>query len=505
MRIINEVKLDFKDVLICPKRSTLSSRKEVSLERTYTFYNSKKVWTGIPVIAANMDKTGTISMAKAFEPYKALVALHKHYSLKELTEFFSVARNAFYSTGIGKEDEAKLTTFMKTPAAANIVGICVDVANGYTQAFIDYIKRLRDTYPTVTIMAGNVVTPEMTEELLLSGADIVKAGIGGGCFAAGTQVLMADGSYKGIETIVPGDRVINMHGKPVTVKKSFCTGVKEVVKVKHGYWPDETVVTSDHQFWVSELKEGRIETKWKAVGECTRNNRALFPVKTDFDGGKKGSLEPVTSWDQIGSYKQIPIDVEATGVSLQVYDIEVDCDTHSFIANNMIVHNSVCLTRRQAGVGYPQLSAVIECADAAHGLGGLLCSDGGCTIPGDVSKAFAAGGDFVMLGGMLAGFDENEGSIVEVEGKQFVEFYGMSSDTAMKKYAGGVANYRSSEGKTVLIPYKGPVSARMDDITGGVRSTCTYVGAKSLKELSKRTTFVRVTQQINNTFGETKY
>ena len=162
---------------------------------------------------------------------------------------------------------------------------------------------------------------------------------------------------------------------------------------------------------------------------------------------------------------------------------------------------SVCTTRKMTGVGYPQLSAVIECADAAHGLKGFVCSDGGCTVPGDLAKAFGAGADFVMLGGMLAGHDQCEGKVIEEDGEKFVTFYGMSSDTAMEKHSGGVAEYRASEGKTVKIPYRGDVGQTLQDIMGGIRSACTYVGAVSLKELSKRTTFVRVTQQINNIFG----
>ena len=164
---------------------------------------------------------------------------------------------------------------------------------------------------------------------------------------------------------------------------------------------------------------------------------------------------------------------------------------------------SVCTTRKQTGVGYPQLSAVLECADAAHGMGGHVISDGGCTCPGDYSKAFGAGADFVMSGGMFAAHTESGGELIEIDGKQFKQFYGMSSSVAMKKHSGGVAEYRSSEGKAITLPFRGPVKATIQDILGGVRSTCTYVGASKLKELPKRTTFIRVTQQINNVFGTT--
>ncbi len=345
MRIEQDLKLDFKDVLIRPKRSTLTSRSEVDIAREYVFLHSKRKYHGIPIIAANMDATGTFAMAKALAGHKLSVALHKHYSEEALLGFFATQPEsppAFYSMGITKPDFDKFSRVMKQ-AGGTIQNVCIDVANGYTKAFISFIHKLRAAYPEITIMAGNVVTGEMTEELILDGVDIVKVGIG------------------------PG---------------------------------------------------------------------------------------------------------------------------------------SVCTTRKMSGVGYPQLSAIIECADAAHGLHGLICADGGCTSPGDLAKAFGAGADFIMLGGMLAGHDECEAEIVEVGGERKMRFHGMSSREAMEKYSGGVASYRASEGKAVLLDYRGPVENTVQEILGGVRSACTYVGARQLKELSKRTTFIRVTQQLNEVFGQ---
>jgi GMP reductase len=290
-----------------------------------------------------MDTVGTYNMARALAKHKTITALHKHLIVEEIVQFFSedpeIGKYVAISAGAGEADEAKVTEIIKNSSSVKM--LCLDVANGYSENFVNTVRRYREKFTDITIMAGNVVTGEMTEELILSGADVVKVGIG------------------------PG---------------------------------------------------------------------------------------------------------------------------------------SVCTTRKQTGVGYPQLSAVIECADAAHGLGGLIISDGGCTCPGDVAKAFGAGADFVMLGGMLAGHSECGGEIIEKDGKKYQKFYGMSSDTAMNKYAGGVAEYRASEGKTVEVPLKGPVDNTMFEILGGIRSTCTYVGASSLKELSKRTTFVRVTQQMNNIY-----
>mmetsp|Transcript_25194 Transcript_25194/g.63404 ORF Transcript_25194/g.63404 Transcript_25194/m.63404 type:complete len:372 (-) Transcript_25194:264-1379(-) len=342
-----DTKLDFKDVLIRPKRSFLSSRKEVSVERTFEFKNSQKSWTGVPIMAANMDTVGTFEMASVLAPKKIITAIHKHYSVEEWKKFASDKSPEFLghvaaSTGIGQADLKKLEAILT--AVPEISFVCIDVANGYAEPFVNFIKQTRQKYPSHVIIAGNVVTQEMTEELILSGADIVKVGIG------------------------PG---------------------------------------------------------------------------------------------------------------------------------------SVCTTRKQTGVGYPQLSAVLECADAAHGLGGRIVSDGGCACPGDLAKAFGAGADFVMLGGMLAGHDESGGQMEETSPGNFCKiFYGMSSDTAMDKHAGGVAEYRSSEGKTVRVPYRGAVANTILDILGGIRSSCTYVGARELRELSRRTTFIRVTQQLNPVFSE---
>lgn len=345
MRIETDLKLGFKDVMIRPKRSTLKSRSEVSLLRSFKFLNSHRTWEGIPIIAANMDTVGTFEMAMELSKSKLLTTVHKHYSKEEWKLFLQevgeeVTDYIAVSSGTSKEDAEHLDFLMKTYPFLNF--ICIDVANGYSEYFVEFVKKTRNAHPDKIILAGNVVTGEMVEELLLAGADVVKVGIG------------------------PG---------------------------------------------------------------------------------------------------------------------------------------SVCTTRVKTGVGYPQLSAIIECADAAHGLGGQIIADGGCKIPGDVAKAFGGGADFVMLGGMFAGHDESNGEVVEIDGKKHCIFYGMSSKTAMDKYAGGVAAYRASEGKTVHIPYRGAVEETVKDILGGLRSTCTYVGASRLKELTKRTTFIRVQEQHNEIFS----
>ena len=344
MRVESDIKLGFKDVLIRPKRSTLRSRSQVDLNRTFRFMHSDREWTGVPVIAANMDTVGTFEMARALGKHGMLTAMHKHYTEEQWDQFLSTADDDLFnrimvSTGTSDTDFDKLCRILEKHP--KLYFICIDIANGYSEHFVEYVSKVREAHPNTVIIAGNVVTGEMVEELLLSGADVVKVGIG------------------------PG---------------------------------------------------------------------------------------------------------------------------------------SVCTTRVKTGVGYPQLSAVIECADAAHGLSGQIISDGGCACAGDVAKAFGGGADFVMLGGMFAGHDESGGKIVEKDGKKFRQFYGMSSETAMDRHVGGVAGYRAPEGKTVTVPYRGPVDIMVQDILGGVRSACTYVGSAQLKELTKRTTFIRVQEQENRIF-----
>ncbi|XP_028138599.1 GMP reductase 2 isoform X1 [Diabrotica virgifera virgifera] len=342
--IVNEIKLDFKDVLLRPKRSTIKSRNDVNLFRNITFRNSKQNYNGIPVMASNMDTVGTFNMAKALSSNGLFTCIHKYYSVEEWQSFAKenpdCLKNVAASSGMSDADFIRLSDILN--AVPGVTFICLDVANGYSQHFVDYVRRVRSAFPNHTIIAGNVVTGEMVEELILSGADVIKVGIG------------------------PG---------------------------------------------------------------------------------------------------------------------------------------SVCTTRMKTGVGYPQLSAVIECADAAHGLQGHIISDGGCTCPGDVAKAFGAGADFVMAGGMFAGHDEGDGELIEKDGKKYKLFYGMSSNTAMQKHAGGVAEYRASEGKTVQVPYRGDVQTTVLDILGGLRSACTYTGASKLKELPRRATFMRCTQQLNNIYS----
>jgi GMP reductase len=342
MKILDDVKLDFSDVLILPKRSQYSSRSEVSLERTFKFKYSPYTWTGVPIMVSNMDTTGTIEMAREMQKHKVITCLHKYYTAKDLVnkdldlDYFAV------STGISESDLENLREIM---TVINPKFICIDVANGYMSRFIDACRKIREKYPEKILIAGNVCTSEGVLALVIEGkVDIIKVGIGSG---------------------------------------------------------------------------------------------------------------------------------------------------------------SCCTTRKQTGIGMPQLSAVIECADTAHGLDAHIISDGGLQVVGDFSKAYGAGADFVMSGSMFAGHNESGGEIIEdtKSGKLYKVFYGMSSDTAMHKYSGGVAKYRSSEGKTVKIEYRGPVEQTILNIHGGIRSTMTYIGAKKIKDIPKCTTFARVNRQLNTIYN----
>jgi GMP reductase len=361
MRIENDSKLDYSNVLLRPNRSRLSSRKEVNLTRIFNFKNAQATWSGIPIMAANMDGVGTFEMAEALYKHQLFTCLVKSYSKYEWRDWITSIGHMInscwaYSMGITNEDLSKFDAVYDGIDKGMIKFVCIDVANGYTESFVNFVNKFRNLYPEIIIIAGNVVTAEMTEELILNGADIVKVGVG------------------------PG---------------------------------------------------------------------------------------------------------------------------------------SVCITRTQTGVGYPQLSATIECADAAHGLGGFIIADGGCVCPGDVAKAFGGGADFVMLGGMLAGHDEGGGDRIhrfkktgycDDSGKHiiltetFVQFYGMSSAAANDKHFGGLKEYRSSEGREVLTKYLGPVSTTVQNILGGLRSACTYIGASRLKDIPKCTTFVRCSDTHNRVF-----
>tara|TARA_Y100001936_G_scaffold124956_1_gene122252 strand:+ start:2216 stop:3238 length:1023 start_codon:yes stop_codon:yes gene_type:complete len=339
MKIDYTPQLDFNNVLIRPKRTVLNSRSNVDMEREFKFPHSKQIWKGVPVIAANMDTTGTFGVYDVLSKHKMITSLHKFYGIDD---FKSKELNPDYfmvSTGINFDKIEELKNIVNITKAK---WLCIDVANGYMKKMVDFCRLIRDVFPNLIIVAGNVATREMVEELIINGkVDIVKIGIG------------------------PG---------------------------------------------------------------------------------------------------------------------------------------SACLTRMKTGVGVPQLSAIIDCADAAHGLGGFIIGDGGITCPGDMSKAFGGGADFVMMGGQFAGHDENPGEVIEENGKKMKLFYGMSSEHAMNKHYGQMAKYRSSEGREIKIPYKGPLENTILDYLGGVRSTCTYINAKCIKHIPKCTTFILASQQLNTHF-----
>ena len=344
MRINYDAKLNFEDVLLQPKRSTLSSRKDVDMTRNFTFRNSGKQMNFLPIFASNMDGVGTFSMAKVLQEHKMMTVITKTTGIEEWRKAVGNGvrlQSVSVCTGTNimwdKEAQDWKTMQEVLKSFPDIKMITVDVANAYHQNMVDFIKKVRDEYPNKIIVAGNVVTPEMTEELIINGADVVKIGIG------------------------PG---------------------------------------------------------------------------------------------------------------------------------------SVCTTRTMTGVGVPQFSAILDCAVAANGVDGHIMADGGCVHPGDIAKAFGGGAHMVMIGGMLAGHDESEQEIVD--GK--IEFYGMSSDRAREKHGRRKDGYRGNEGRLISLPYRGPVQNTIEDILGGVRSACTYIGARRLKDMPKCASFVTTNNVINRVY-----
>ena len=341
MRINTDPKLNFEDVLLQPKRSTLSSRKDVDMTRNFTFRNSGKQMNFLPIFASNMDGVGTFSMAKELQRHKMMTVITKSTTVEQ---WRSAVGNGVRlqrvsvctGTNVMWDSEAQDWKTMQQVLKSfpDIKMITIDVANAYHQNMVDFIKKVRNEYPDKVIIAGNVVTPEMTEELIINGADVVKIGIG------------------------PG---------------------------------------------------------------------------------------------------------------------------------------SVCTTRTMTGVGVPQFSAIVDCSDAANGVGGHIMADGGCVYPGDIAKAFGGGAHMVMIGGMLAGHDESEQPVVDGN----VEFYGMSSDRAREVHGKRKDGYRGNEGRLISLPHRGPVAPTLEDIVGGVRSACTYIGARRLKDMAKCASFV-TTHNVQN-------
>ncbi len=351
MHIEASTKLDFGDVLLRPKRSTLSSRKDVQLERKFKFYHSPKTWQGIPMMTANMASCGTFEMAHILSEYKMVTVLHKYYSVADYKKFFKTYDNPdyiSYTLGIRDGDEEQLREMIKTKLIEKFSFITIDVPNGYVDRFATAVREIRKLCPQHIIVAGNVVSKEMTEELILVGADMVKVGIGAG---------------------------------------------------------------------------------------------------------------------------------------------------------------SACTTRQMTGVGVPQLSAIVECADAAHGIAngqgvGLIVGDGGLVYPGDTAKAFCGGADFVMSGQLFSGFEESAGETVVRDGKKYKEYYGSSSNKALQVHYGKKDKHRASEGRHTLMPHKGSIHDALQDYLGSLRSTGTYIGARKLKEFSRRATFIRVNNQLNESLRQ---
>ena len=661
MKINHNTHYDFSDVLIKPNNSSIYSRKDVNLSRKFYFPASRQYWEGVPLIASNMDTVGTYEVYKILSTFKIITCFHKFYKLEDLLEMELDKEYFMISTGINDNDLERLKEICNN---IDVKFICIDVANGYMDKLIDFCSALRDLYPDKILIAGNVVCENRTKELIKYGkVDIVKVGIGSGCFDSNTNILLSNGSYKKINDICEGDKIINKSGKSVNVLKKIYKGKKKVIEVISNNYHNSTLVTPDHKYWLGNLndlsdntikktsisklfnKNKQNKFNWVETNQINRKHYNLLPKSIEWDLEEKLYLDlsefiqknnkydmnsiyidnkkynryllfdekfglsignylyninniknvrmyinnfkisEILNTNEIiiknffislenkfpekyfnkniefikGLYKGIlnlndddyanskhyynriknldnifyfcvlslgfnfninknkiivtknsNLDIYSLGKIKKInnfedklvdtYDLEIDSECHSFIANNSIVHNSACLTRTQTGIGVPQLSAIDECSSQAHNLNSYIIGDGGITCSGDISKGFGAGADFIMIGGLFGGHDENPGEIIDINDKKFKIFYGMSSKTSMEKNYGKMDNYRSSEGRSCKIPYKGQLENTVNNLLGGIRSTCTYVGCENIVNMSEKCNFIKVNNQLNKMY-----
>lgn len=621
------------------------------------------------------------------------------------------------AVGVGADTDERCAALVEE----GVDVLVVDTAHAHSHMVIETVARVKDRFgKQVQLIAGNVVTAEATEALIQAGVDAVKVGIGAGCFAAGTRVLMANATYKNIEDVKPGDRVINMNGEPVTVVKAWCTGIREVMTLRHTASHRLTHVTPDHRYLVGDLTTVSAETvaskgysrvleqptrlgvskvRWKEVGESEHDTLLLprhiafelpqgfeidpreFAIRQEkqlaryqttvaesyelgyvfgtflgdghaFIAPSRDSIQGRVSWyfasheqeivaklirclkevtgvDAVltlrksvtnihlyslqwarllaqfgkGHEKHLPekylsanhdylrglfdglidsdgcvttderfyfrntsqplvelfnvlcfllegsfpncetkkanagglkgtstdhcrisyssrfnvshkvrllskyqvvkrLDAASTSIAVPVYDIEVDCPTHSFIADNAIVHNSICTTRIIAGIGMPQVTAIYDCARVAREYNVPIIGDGGIQYSGDIAKAIAAGADTVMLGSLLAGVDESPGELIISRGERFKDYRGMGSIAAMKQrsyskdryFQEGMEESRViAEGIEARVPYKGMLGPLVYQMVGGLRQAMGYAGAATISDMQNNTQFTRIT------------
>jgi len=711
--------LTFDDVLLVPRHSTIPSRSLISLEVDL----GKGIKPMGPLVSANMKNVTEVDMARVMESY-GLAILHRFATLEEQHAVFRRAKEwvgpgvVGCSVGVGKDDFKNANSFVDAGCAI----LCVDVAHGDSRLAIEMVERIAKHHPGVLLIAGNVATAGGARRLHEAGADVIKVGIGGGCHAAGTRVLMSNGFYKNIEDVIPGDRVINKNGKPVTVLQSFSSGIRKVNKLRHSLFYKPTYVTPDHRHWIGDLtslskktvkskgyaksltsntKKGNSKYKWQEIRDVKRSC-LLMPKEINFElekyfeiklekrcggNGKRSSpfqyktdctIEPsynagymfgtflgdgcamlanngktdtgavywyfgLDEWeivdklrvavrkatkkrititkknniikcslyykplaDYLASFgkkqeKALPsnlliqdknylqglldglidsdghveqcgrirfintspklielfnvvsylltgifpnnektrepsvgglknaniencspsfiasilksgekrltdnyqvikmLENENAQLEIPTYDIGVDCDTHSFIANNVIVHNSLCTTRIETGAGVPQLTALHDVYEESKNkqatyidaLGAFathvnnrkfkIIADGGVRSAGDCVKALCFS-DAVMLGSLLAGTDETPGGIeVDTTGKRYKTYAGSSTHKSNRV-----------EGVVRKVPCKGSAKHILTKLTEGIQSGLSYQNCINLKELKEDPEFIQI-------------
>ena len=486
MRIIDEVQLDFDDVLIRPARSDFKSRSEANIFRTFE-KNGRNTFTCIPICCANMDSIAMPRMARIFVNKGLMCAMEKHIPYDDLEEMYSSLsqeESRRIALSIGVNDSLDTIRKINSKFGVNIINI--DVANGYATVLQDKVKEVRSEFPNAWIIAGTVVTGDIVTDLLNCGADIIRCGIGGGCFLGDMKVLTNNGLKK-IQDISVGDKVLTHSGNFESVVNKFeFSSHKKIIDI------NGIKCTPNHKFYVAKVED------LDKITESNYQDYCIWIEAKDLDESKYKLVKITYGFSYLIEF----IDIKKSEImdnDRKTYDLEVE-HSHSYNIEGIIVHNSMCLTRRQTGVGRPMVSMLEDCSDAAHQIHGYVMSDGGCKCPGDICKALGCS-DFVMVGSMFAGAEEATNGVVEINGERYKRFAGMSSSYAQNKLFGGFkSQYRSSEGRQTLIKIKGSLSDIIDDILGGLRSCFTYIGCHNMKHFQKHCVFYRVNHQLTTTY-----
>jgi IMP dehydrogenase/GMP reductase len=573
-----QMALTYDDVALVPQYNNVPSRLEPTLE-TWLTKNTK---IGIPLLAANMDTVICDELADVLLKHGSIPIFHRYTSFEKQEAWCNkYGSNCFISCGFNKYDETH--RLLQTGPDGGPKGVCIDVAHGHSEEMIKLIRKIKHDFPTKEVIAGNICTPQGYQDLVNAGADAVKCGVGAGCLGHNTQILMSNGSYKYIRDVMPGDKVINRYGLPVSVKSVFSTGIRNVIQLNTNNWYEPTYVTPDHRYLYSnnwyniwdldsvstlnslkyDLPEslGNIDVCYdlgflfgvylainiklrgstnyndehrqqftSAMSDCTnrlidKNYDAILLDNVSYDFIKtpekyycnnipymRGIYDGLSKFNEKGcptywvccsmlghntNCHIISKNDWRTIYNIEVWDLEIDCPTHSFIANNSIVHNSCCSTRIQTGFGIPMFSTIYDIGQLANKLRVPIIADGGIVHPKDAAIALAAGASTVMMGNLFAKTNESAGEKINIDGALFSHYRGQASKEFQVDHYGGIKKGTVEEGVSFNTPCSGPAEHLVERFTGGIRSSFTYGGARDIKEFQRKAEFRRVTQDAS--------